>query len=104
VRNSKGIMERTTTLSVKQHVIINRIIGMCDVRLGQLRYTKQVLLKMPGRKGKNSTRRYLKKGPPGEIIANTYSGKHILVIFDAAKLKTALEGVKNDRVTGRPGN
>ena len=104
MRSAKGVMERATTLSVKQHMTINKIIDLCDVRLGELRYKKQVMMKMPGRKGKNSTRRYLKKGPRGEIIASTHSGKHILVIFDAAKLKTALEGVKHERLTGRLGN
>lgn len=67
------------------------VIKHCDLQIKLLGARAKVFLKISGKwKGRNS-RLLCKGGPTGQVHADLVDGKHILVAFSAAEVKTYLE-------------
>jgi hypothetical protein len=91
-------------MTPKQGVKLYKLIGECHKAIKRRGAFAHIAVRMPGKWGKQSTRRLCAKGPPGKISARTHDGKNIIVIFGAAELTTSLEEIKNDSNARRFGN
>jgi hypothetical protein len=91
-------------MTPKQGVRLYKLIDDCHEATKRRGAFARIAVRMPGKWGKQSTRRLCAKGPPGKIGARTYDGKNIIVIFEAARLTTSLEEIRNDSDARRSGN
>lgn len=91
-------------MTPKQGVKLHKLIDDCHEALKTRGVSARIAIRMPGKWGKQSTRRLCAKGPPGEIYTRTHDGKNIIVIFGAARLTTSLEEIRNDSNARRPRN
>lgn len=92
VIESQGGQEVTMTL--------DETIKHCDQRIKIRGAGARIYIKMFGRWGATDTRKLCRGGPTGQIHADLVDGRHILVAFSAAEVKTHLEGIKNGSITG----
>lgn len=76
-------------------------IEHCDSQIKLLGAGAKVFLKMFGGWRATDTRRLGQDGPIGQIHAELWDGKHILVAFSAAEVKTYLEGARQGNAIDR---
>lgn len=73
-------------------------IAHCDSQIKLLGARANIFVKMPGKWKHASTRVLCRGGPIGEVRADLCDGKHILVAFNAAAVKTYLEEQRKGRM------
>lgn len=80
---------------------LNEIVEDCERAIGRDGGLAEVVLAVPGKRDKNTHKRLFPKGPKGKIIAQTFDGRKLIVVFVAAEVKTKLEEIRNGIITSR---
>ena len=91
-------------MTPKQGVRIVALLDLCDVAIRKRGAYAKIVVPMQGAWKKEVTRRLCKKGPHGKIMMHSFDGTKLYVQFDAAELKTSLEGIFYGTSTSKSGN
>ena len=71
-----------------------KLIDSCHDAIVRRGAHARIIIRMPGTTSRCVTRRMSANGPRGKILAHSYDGKSMVMMFEAAKLLTSLEVIR----------